>query len=76
MRTSGSCSSTLLQLTSLDGNVTYVTYIMLSIRMQVSVQSLKKCCVVATVVVQLFLKGTQVYVFPTLISVFGNKKQT
>lgn len=64
MCTSGSCSSTLLQLTSLDGNVTYLTYIMLSIRMQVSVQSLKKCYMAATVIVQLFLKSTQVYCFP------------
>lgn len=43
--------------------------------MQISVQSLKKRYVVVTVVVQLYLKSTQFYFFPILISAFGNEKQ-
>ena len=57
-----------------SGNVTYALT-GFSIRMQASVQPLKKCYMVATIV-QLYLKSTQVCFFSTLISVFGSEKQT
>lgn len=73
VHTSGSRSSTLLQLTSLDGNVTYVTYRMLSLRMQMF-SLWRNLYIVATVAENLI--RTPVYFFPTLVSVFGNEKQT